>query len=133
MQNFLISDKICTKAFNELVDTKLLLEKSQGKAKPKLLYPAQMIHDTKFDNLTRKNYDSQSENSTIHEKVSITKEMKIAIKHLNSLSEQTILLTENKINNLNDLKSFRYIQYVRFFCIYNPIIEKLIKHIVLNK
>ena len=39
-----------------------------------------------------------------------TKEMKIAIKHLNSLSEQTILLTENKINNLNDLKSFRYIQ-----------------------
>lgn len=43
-------------------------------------------------------------------KVSITKEMKIAIKHLDSLSEQTILLTENKINNLNDLKSFRYIQ-----------------------
>ena len=43
-------------------------------------------------------------------KVTITKEMKIAIKHLNSLSEQTILLTENKINNLNDLKSFRYIQ-----------------------
>lgn len=43
-------------------------------------------------------------------KFPITKEMKIAIKHLNSLSEQTILLTENKINNLNDLKSFRYIQ-----------------------
>lgn len=62
-----ISDKTCTKVFNELVDAKLLLEKSQGKAKPKLLYPAQMIHDTKFDNLTRKNCDSQSENSTIHE------------------------------------------------------------------
>lgn len=43
-------------------------------------------------------------------KVPIKKEMKIAIKHLNNLSEQTILLTENKINNLNDLKSFRYIQ-----------------------
>lgn len=43
-------------------------------------------------------------------KVFITKEMKIAIKHLESLSEQTILLTKNKINNLNDLKSFRYIQ-----------------------
>lgn len=43
-------------------------------------------------------------------KVPITKEMKIAIKHLESLSEQTILLTENKINNLNDLKSFRYTQ-----------------------
>ena len=43
-------------------------------------------------------------------KVPITKEMKIAIKHLNSLNEQTILLTENKINNLNDLKSFRYTQ-----------------------
>lgn len=43
-------------------------------------------------------------------KVPITKEMKIAIKHLDSLSEQTILLTENKINNLNDLKSLRYIQ-----------------------
>lgn len=38
------------------------------------------------------------------------KEMKIAIKHLDSLSEQTILLNENKINNLNDLKSLRYIQ-----------------------
>ena len=38
------------------------------------------------------------------------KEMKISIKHLDSLSEQTILLTENKINNLNDLKSLRYIQ-----------------------
>lgn len=43
-------------------------------------------------------------------KVPITKEMKIAIKHLNSLSEQTILLTENKINNLNELKSYRYNQ-----------------------
>ena len=43
-------------------------------------------------------------------KVPITKEMKIAIKNLNSLNEQTILLTENKINNLNDLKSFRYTQ-----------------------
>ena len=36
--------------------------------------------------------------------------MKIAIKHLDTLSEQTILLTENKINNLNDLKSYRYSQ-----------------------
>lgn len=62
-----VSDKTCTKVFKELVDAKLLLEKSQGKAKPKLLYPAQMIHDTQFDNLTRKNYDSQPENSTIHE------------------------------------------------------------------
>lgn len=43
-------------------------------------------------------------------KVPITKKMKIAIKHLDSLSEQTILLTENKINNLNDLKSYRYNQ-----------------------
>ena len=43
-------------------------------------------------------------------KVPITKEMKIAIKHLESLSEQTILLTENKINNLNELKSYRYNQ-----------------------
>lgn len=43
-------------------------------------------------------------------KVPITKEMKIAIKYLDSLSEQTILLTENKINNLNDLKSYRYNQ-----------------------
>lgn len=62
-----ISDKTCTKVFKELVYAKLLLEKSQGKAKPKLLYPAQMIHDVKFDNLTRKNSDSQSENCTAHE------------------------------------------------------------------
>lgn len=62
-----ISDKTCTKVFKELVDTKLLLEKSQGKAKPKLLYPAQMTHDVKFDNLTRKNYDSQPENFTTYE------------------------------------------------------------------
>ena len=62
-----ISDKTCTKVFKELVDAKLLLEKSQGKAKPKLLYPAQMIHDEKFDHLTRKNSHSRSENSTTHE------------------------------------------------------------------
>lgn len=43
-------------------------------------------------------------------KVPITKEMKIVIKHLESLNEQTILLTENKINNLNELKSYRYNQ-----------------------
>ena len=43
-------------------------------------------------------------------KIPITKEMKIVIKHLESLSEQTILLTENKINNLNELKSYRYNQ-----------------------
>ncbi len=62
-----ISDKTCTKVFKELVDAKLLLEKSQGKAKPKLLYPAQMIHDIKFDNLTHKNYDSRNENFTTRE------------------------------------------------------------------
>ena len=54
-----ISDKTCAKTFKELVDAKLLLEKSQGKAKPKLLYPAQMVHDEKFDNLIRKNYESR--------------------------------------------------------------------------
>lgn len=41
-------------------------------------------------------------------KVPITKEMKISVKHLDSLSQQTILLSENKINNLEELKSFRY-------------------------
>ena len=41
-------------------------------------------------------------------KVPITKEMKISLKHLESLNQQTILLTENKINNLNELKSYRY-------------------------
>ena len=34
--------------------------------------------------------------------------MKISVKHLDSLSQQTILLSENKINNLEELKSFRY-------------------------
>lgn len=62
-----ISDKTCTKTFKELVDSKLLLEKSQGKAKPKLLYPAQMVHDEKFNNLTRKNSDSRGEDFTTHE------------------------------------------------------------------
>lgn len=41
-------------------------------------------------------------------KIPITKEMKISLKHLESLSQQTILLSENKINNLEELKSFRY-------------------------
>ena len=41
-------------------------------------------------------------------KIPITKEMKISLKHLESLSQQTILLSENKINNLEGLKSFRY-------------------------
>ena len=38
-------------------------------------------------------------------KVPITKEMKIAIKHLDSLSQQTILLTKDKITHeIDDLK-----------------------------
>lgn len=41
-------------------------------------------------------------------RVPITKEMKISLKHLDSLSQQTILLAENKINNLEELKSYRY-------------------------
>ena len=41
-------------------------------------------------------------------RVPITKEMKISLKHLESLSQQTILLAENKINNLEELKSYRY-------------------------
>ena len=41
-------------------------------------------------------------------KVPITKEMKISLNHLESLSQQTILLSENKINNLEELKSYRY-------------------------
>lgn len=34
--------------------------------------------------------------------------MKISIKHLDSLSQQTILLSENKISNLEELKLYRY-------------------------
>lgn len=34
--------------------------------------------------------------------------MKISLKHLESLNQQTILLAENKINNLEELKSYRY-------------------------
>ena len=41
-------------------------------------------------------------------RVPITKEMKISLKHLDSLSQQTILLSENRINNLEELKSYRY-------------------------
>ncbi len=41
-------------------------------------------------------------------KIPITKEMKISLKYLDSLSQQTILLAENKINNLEELKSYRY-------------------------
>ena len=41
-------------------------------------------------------------------RVPITKEMKISLKHLDSLSQQTILLSENKISNLEELKSYRY-------------------------
>ena len=41
-------------------------------------------------------------------KLPITKEMKISIKNLENISQQTILLSENKINNLEELKSYRY-------------------------
>jgi len=34
--------------------------------------------------------------------------LKISIKHLDSLSQQTILLSENKISNLEELESYRY-------------------------
>ena len=40
--------------------------------------------------------------------IPITKEIKISLKHLDSLSQQTILLAENKINNLEEIKSYRY-------------------------
>lgn len=42
-------------------------------------------------------------------RIQITKQMKISIKHLDSLSQQTILLSENKISNLEELESYRYI------------------------
>ena len=41
-------------------------------------------------------------------RVPITKEMKITLKYLESLSQQTILLAENKISKLEELKSYRY-------------------------
>ena len=41
-------------------------------------------------------------------RVPITKEMKISLKHLESLSQQAILLYKNKINNLEELKSYIY-------------------------
>ena len=41
-------------------------------------------------------------------RIQITKQMKISIKHLDSLSQQTILLSENKISNLEELESYRY-------------------------
>ena len=41
-------------------------------------------------------------------KIPITKEMKISLKHLDSLSQQTILLAESKITSLEELKSYRY-------------------------
>ena len=41
-------------------------------------------------------------------KIQITKEMKISLKHLDSLSQQTILLAESKITSLEELKSYRY-------------------------
>ncbi len=41
-------------------------------------------------------------------RIPITKEMKISLKHLDSLCQQTILLAENRINNLEELKSYRY-------------------------
>ena len=34
--------------------------------------------------------------------------MKISLRHLESLIQQTILLSENKNNNLEELKSYRY-------------------------
>ena len=58
---------------------------------------------------TSKNSTANPERIEIKDyKIPITKEMKISIKHLESLSQQTILLAENKINNLEELKSFRY-------------------------
>ena len=41
-------------------------------------------------------------------KIPITKEMKITLKYLDSLSQQAILLSKNKINNLEELELYRY-------------------------
>lgn len=40
-------------------------------------------------------------------RVPITKEMRIQIKYMNELSRQAVLLTENKIDSLDDLNAFR--------------------------
>ena len=40
-------------------------------------------------------------------RVSLTKEMRIELKHMNELSRQAVLLTENKIGSLGDLNAFR--------------------------
>lgn len=41
-------------------------------------------------------------------KIPITKDMKVSLKHLESLSQQTILLAESKITSLEELKSYKY-------------------------
>lgn len=40
-------------------------------------------------------------------RVKLTKEMRIEVKYMNELSRQAVLLTENKIDSLDDLNTFR--------------------------
>lgn len=66
-----ISDKTCTKAFKQLSEKKLIMEKRQGLNKPNLIFIGHINYkyDNKFSsnidkNRTRKNYDSGTGNFT---------------------------------------------------------------------
>lgn len=59
-----ISPKTASKAFKQLSDCKLIVEKRQGNNKPNLIYPVKIQHDDSLDFLMRKNSHSGMENST---------------------------------------------------------------------
>jgi hypothetical protein len=61
-----LSDKTVTKAFKCLIDTKLISEKRQGKAKNNLIYVGK-INNAKEVKVNRKIYDSRNVKSTTHE------------------------------------------------------------------
>ena len=62
-----LSDKTVTKAFKQLIDTKLIYEKNQGFSKPKLIYVAKIQHQTPDFSHNRKNYDYITGDSTTTE------------------------------------------------------------------
>lgn len=62
-----LSDKTVTKAFKQLSECNLISEKKQGTTKANRIYVGKILHDPKFTNVSRKNYDSRNGKSTISE------------------------------------------------------------------
>ena len=89
-----LSNKTVIKAFRELNEKDLILEKRQGNHKPNLIFPLELKHDKSLDFLICKNYTSRSEKNT-----------SLEVKNLHTN------YTNNNYTNITKRKRINYLEY----------------------